>query len=161
MKRFCLVLVFALLVMVSASCLDDEVTPPPSPLPTVSPLELPPAQNRAEGGPIETMEVTMSDLQTLLVAAAFLSLVANRLVEGLVTPAFDKFKLDKFWLMYISWAVGGVLVVVSGVNLFTAIPGVAMPAVVGLVLSGLVAGGGSNLLNELFDWLGQGKRKGS
>ncbi len=93
-----------------------------------------------------------------LVAAAFLSLVANRIIETLVTPFFDKFKLDKFWLMPISWIAGGALAIVSGINLFIDIPGVTMDPIVGLVLSGLVAGGGSNLLNELFDTLGQGRR---
>ncbi len=101
----------------------------------------------------------MSDFATLLTAAAFLSLVANRLVEGLVTPLFDKYEWDKLPLMYIAWAVGCGLVIASGINLFAGIPGVEMLPVVGLVLSGLVAGGGSNLLNELFDTLGQSDRK--
>lgn len=162
MKKF-LILASIVLLIVLAGCTDP--TPPTSPLPTppVSPLE-PPAQNRAEGGRIEQQPEEVSsmpgDLRILLVAATFLSLVANRLVEGLATPIFDKFKLDKFWLMYIAWAICGGLTAVSGINLFAAIPGVVMPAGVGLVLSALVSGGGANLLNELFDWLGQGRGSG-
>lgn len=138
-------------------------TPSTSPLPTESPLVTPQAKDAGAlvvGKSLdENMEGnTMSDFAVLLTAAAFLSLVANRLVEGLATPIFDKFKLDKFWLMYIAWGVGGVLVVVSGVNLFADIPGATMPSVLGLILSGLVAGGGSNFINELFDAFGQGRR---
>lgn len=96
-------------------------------------------------------------ITTLLAAAAFLSLVANRLVEGLVTPLFTKFKWDKLPLMYIAWAAGTALTILSGINLFNGIPGITMAPVVGLVLSGLVAGGGANLLHELFASLGQGK----
>ncbi len=179
MKRF---LILVLLVVLMAGCSGTPTpteptpttsspiptesplpTPPTSPLPTESPLSTPQAKDAGALVVVEksnqTMEGnTMSDFAVLLTAAAFLSLVANRLVEGLATPIFDKFKLDKFWLMYIAWGVGGVLVVVSGVNLFTDIPGVTMPSVLGLILSGLVAGGGSNFINELFDAFGQGRR---
>jgi hypothetical protein len=48
--------------------------------------------------------------------------------------------------MYIAWAVSGVLVALSGVNLFAEI----MPsAIVGQVLTAVVAGGGANLLHDI------------
>lgn len=83
-----------------------------------------------------------------MTVALFMSTVANRLVEGLIVPVFEKYELDKFWLLYISWAIAGGLVAVSGVNLF----GDYIPdQVVGQVLSALVAGGGANFIHDLFD----------
>lgn len=74
--------------------------------------------------------------------------LANRLVEMLITPLFDKFEWDKFALMYIAWAFAGVLVFLANVNLFE----VFIPSVmVGKVLTAIVAGGGSNLLHDLVD----------
>jgi hypothetical protein len=84
----------------------------------------------------------------LLAMAAFLATVTNRLVEGLIKPVFDKFKWDKFWLMYVAWVIGAALVFATGINLF---PGVFVYPVIGQVLTALVAGGGANLLNDLFD----------
>ncbi len=82
-----------------------------------------------------------------LAVAAFLVVVVNRLVAGLVTPIFEKFSLDKFWLMYIAWVFGGALVFLSGVNLFDAY----LPdPLAGQLLTALVAGGGANLLYDVF-----------
>ena len=83
----------------------------------------------------------------LLATAMFMALVANRLIEALVVPLFEKFQWDKFFLQYISWAVGSGLVALSSVNLFTAyVPN----AYVGLVLTAIVCGGGSNIIADLF-----------
>lgn len=83
----------------------------------------------------------------MLVTATFLSVVANRLIEALVVPIFDKFKLNKFWLVYIAWVVGGLLIGLSGVNLFADyLPN----ETVGLVLTAIVCGGGANFINDLF-----------
>lgn len=84
----------------------------------------------------------------ILIIAAFMATIANRLVAGLVTPVFEKFGLDKFWLTYISWLVGGLLVWATGVNLFASyIP----DPLTGQILSAVIAGGGANLLHDLFD----------
>lgn len=90
----------------------------------------------------------MASTGMALVIALFLATVANRLVEGLVTPLFVRQGWDKFFLLYVSWAVGAALVLASGVNLFVAY--IPSPAV-GLILTALVAGGGANLLHDLFD----------
>lgn len=83
-----------------------------------------------------------------LTVALFLATVANRLTEALIVPIFDKLKWDKFWLMYVSWIVAGVVVALSGVNLFGAyIPN----SVVGQILTALVAGGGANFIADLFN----------
>ena len=84
---------------------------------------------------------------TLAIVIGFMVL-ANRLVEMLITPLFDHYELDKFPLMYIAWAFAGVLVFLAGVNLFEAyIPN----EIIGKVLTAVVAGGGSNLLHDLVD----------
>ena len=83
-----------------------------------------------------------------LIAAIFLATVANRLVEGLITPIFDKFNVDKFWLMYIAWIVAGGLVWLSGANLFAEY---ITDPIAGQILTALVGGGGANLIHDLFD----------
>ena len=74
------------------------------------------------------------------------TVLANRLVEALITPIFDKFELEKFWLMYVAWFVAGALVWLAQVNLFEAY--IASP-LVGYILTAIVAGGGANLLHDL------------
>ena len=87
------------------------------------------------------------DIVTLGVVIGMMVL-ANRLVAALVTPLFDKYSWDKFWLMYPAWILAGVLVWFTGLNLFAAfIPN----ELIGKVLTAVVAGGGSNLLHDLTD----------
>ena len=87
------------------------------------------------------------DVVTLGIVIGMMVL-ANRLVAALVTPIFDKYSWDKFWLMFVSWALSGVFVWLTGVNLFAAyIPN----ALVGQILTAIVAGGGANLLHDLTD----------
>jgi len=85
---------------------------------------------------------------TVLGIVIGMMVLANRLVAALVTPLFDKYDWDKFWLMYPAWILAGVLVWLTGVNLFAAyIPN----ELIGKVLTAIVAGGGSNLLHDLTD----------
>jgi hypothetical protein len=85
--------------------------------------------------------------EVLAVVIGFMVL-ANRLVEALFTPIFDKYNVDKFWLMYVSWVLSGVLVFLANVNLFEfVIPSV----IIGKILTAVVAGGGANLLHDLVD----------
>ena len=87
------------------------------------------------------------DIVTLGVVIGMMVL-ANRLVAALVTPLWDKYGWDKFWLMYPAWILAGVLAWLTGVNLFAAyIPN----ELIGKVLTAIVAGGGSNLLHDLTD----------
>jgi len=93
---------------------------------------------------------------TTILQAGFLVLVANRIVEGLIKPLFDRFDLDSFWLMYVSWVVGGLLAALGEINLFSAILpamiwGILPGRVVGIVLTAIAAGGGANLVNDLVD----------
>jgi len=90
----------------------------------------------------------MVDSVATLTAALFLALVANRLVEALIVPIFERFKVDRFWLLYIAWVVGALLVAFTGANLFsTYIP----DPLVGQILTAIVAGGGANFLADLFN----------
>jgi hypothetical protein len=89
--------------------------------------------------------------EILAIVIGFMVL-SNRLVEALVTPIFEKYKLEKFWLMYVAWAVSGILVWLSGLNLFVEF----MPdPLVGKILTAIVAGGGANLLHDLTDRQGE------
>ena len=72
--------------------------------------------------------------------------LANRLVAALITPILEKLKVDKFWLTYIAWGVSGILVWLTGANLFAQfIPN----PLVGQILTAIVSGGGANLLYDL------------
>lgn len=87
------------------------------------------------------------DVTVLGIVIGFMVL-ANRLVAALITPVFDKYGWDKFWLMFVSWAIAGVLVWLADANLFAAY----FPSdLVGKILTAIVAGGGSNLLHDLTD----------
>lgn len=77
-----------------------------------------------------------------------LAIIANRLVAALITPLFDKYGWDKFWILYIAWVVAGVLVWLSGANAFDTI---FPSALVGQIVTALVAGGGANILHDLTD----------
>ena len=81
----------------------------------------------------------------------FLATVAEAIVEGFIAPIFDRYeklKPHKFWLFYVAWVVSGVLVFLSGVNLFEQF--IPDYAVVGQVLTSVIAGRGSNFLHDLF-----------
>lgn len=85
---------------------------------------------------------------TLLGIVIGMMVLANRLVAMLVTPIFDKYGWDKFWLTYPAWILAGVFVWLTEVNLFASfIPN----ALIGQILTAIVAGGGSNLLHDLTD----------
>ena len=85
---------------------------------------------------------------TILGIVIGMMVLANRLVAMLVTPIFEKYSLDKFWLAYPAWILAGVFVWFTGVNLFaTFIPN----QLIGQILTAIVAGGGSNLLHDLTD----------
>jgi hypothetical protein len=87
------------------------------------------------------------EAQVLAVVIGFMVL-ANRLVEMLVTPLFEKFEWDKFWIMYVAWIVSGALVAFTQLNLFEAfIPN----QIIGMVLTAIVSGGGANMLHDITD----------
>jgi hypothetical protein len=86
--------------------------------------------------------------QMVLESVIGLMVLANRLVEAFVTPIFEKFGWDKFWILYIAWVVSGAFVFPTGLNLFSEI--IPSP-LFGQILTAIVAGGGANLLHNLTD----------
>lgn len=87
------------------------------------------------------------DIQVLGIVLG-ITVLANRLVAALVAPVFEKYCWDKFPLLYIAWAIAGVLVFASGTNLFG---GYFATPLIGKILTAIVAGGGSNILYDLTD----------
>lgn len=90
-------------------------------------------------------------LVVVVAMVGFLATVAEAIVEGFVAPIFDRYeklKPHKFWLMYVAWAVGFALVFLSGINLFEQF--IPEYALVGRVLTSIIAGRGSNFLHDLF-----------
>jgi len=86
---------------------------------------------------------------------SLLSFVNNRLLEMLVDPlrkkypeAFDKYS---FLLIYVSLVTGFVLAYLSKVNVFTGFEQV--PGDVGVVLTGLLVGGGSQVLADVLNFI--------
>ena len=85
-----------------------------------------------------------------LLQATFLVVLVERVVAAGITPIFDKYGWDKFVLIYIAWILGAVLVFVANVNLFAELFPTLAP-IIGQILSAIVAGGGANLLHDVFD----------
>ena len=103
----------------------------------------------------ETIALDLVKLGELFANAAFLVVVVNRLVDGLAEPLYKKLSWDKFSLMYVSWGLGALVVALARVNLFYFVDWVH-PAI-GYVFSAIVAGGGANLLHDIFDIIPRGR----
>jgi ABC-type iron transport system FetAB permease component len=87
-----------------------------------------------------------------LTIALFLAMVANRLVEALIVPLYEHYQWDRFSLLYVAWLVAGLLVLISGVNLFEAY----LPSpLAGQILTAIVAGGGANFIADIFSSRGK------
>jgi len=85
---------------------------------------------------------------TVLALLLGISTLANAIVEAIVRPIWEKYELDNFWIMYIAWAIAGVLVFLGSINLFASIFPNDM---VGLILTAVIAGRASNILHDLTD----------
>ena len=81
-----------------------------------------------------------------IAVVVFMSVVANRLIDALVKPIYEKYQWDHFSLKYVSWVFGAGMVWFTGVNLFAGL----VPDLAGLILTAVVAGGGSNFIYDLF-----------
>lgn len=83
-----------------------------------------------------------------LTQVIYLMVLANRFTAMIFKPIFEKYQLDNFWLAYIAWVLSGILVALTGLNLFAEyIPSV----LAGQIITAVVAGGGANLLHDLTD----------
>ena len=80
--------------------------------------------------------------------AVLLAVVNRALVEYLFAPIRQKFPdHDTWYVVYVSFAMGGVIGWLAGVNLFGAIE--PMPALLGRILTAACIGGGANLLHDV------------
>lgn len=94
------------------------------------------------------MDPVLGDILKVLAIALFLAELTNRLVAVFLTPFFEKMSWDKWWIMPISWIIGGVLSALAGLNLFV---NIFPTSLVGLICTAIAVGGGSNLLHDLVD----------
>ena len=78
----------------------------------------------------------------------YLVLLINRLVAAFIQPLFEHENWDRFWLMYIAWILGGVLVFLTDINLFA---GTFHKELVGQLLTAVCVGGGANILYDITD----------
>ena len=85
-----------------------------------------------------------------LAAALLIAVFGERVVEYFVTPLFDKYGWDKAWLLYVGALPGFILSVAAKIDLF-AMLGITLPYYLGVVATGLVVGGGANLVHDIFD----------
>lgn len=86
----------------------------------------------------------------VLAAALLIAVFGERLIEYFVMPLFDKHGWDKTWLLYIGALPGFILCVAANLDLF-AMLGIVMPYPLGVIATGLVVGGGANLVHDIFD----------
>ena len=90
----------------------------------------------------------MSFDPTILALLLGISTLANAIVAAIVKPIFEKYSWDAFWILYISWAVAGVLVFLANVNLFA---GVFENQLVGLLVTAVIAGRAANIIHDVTD----------
>jgi hypothetical protein len=83
-----------------------------------------------------------------LSVALFIAIVAQQVVEAVIRPVKVKWpEVDYWWLIYVTWAVGAGLAWAAQLNLFSQL---FVYPMVGQVLSAIVVGGGSQLINSIF-----------
>jgi hypothetical protein len=108
---------------------------------------------------METTAQSLTALGSIVAFASILTLLNERLNELLVLPLMERFGL-KDYNAYAAVIVGVILGVVFGVDFLTplaALFGVTLNApVAGLVVSGVIIGGGSNLLHDVVGGIGSG-----
>ena len=87
-------------------------------------------------------------LDAVFPLAVLLAVVNRAIVDYLTAPVRQRFPdLDLWFLVYVSFVVGGVIGWLSGVNLFAAIP--TLPLLLGRILTAACIGGGANLLHDI------------
>lgn len=83
-----------------------------------------------------------------LTTALFLAVVNTKLIDYLKAPIARKWPaLDLWWLVYVALATGLALTWAAGINLFG---NLIANETVAVLLSGIVIGGGSSLIYDVF-----------
>lgn len=84
-----------------------------------------------------------------LASGLFLAAVNTAVVNYLVEPVRQRFpELDLWWVLYVALATGFAISWFAGVNLFAAY---VANELLGRILSGILVGGGSSLIHNVFD----------
>lgn len=85
----------------------------------------------------------------VLANGVFLAAVNTAVVNYVAEPVRKRFpEADLWWLLYLALATGFAIAWFAGVNLFAEqIPNEAL----GRILSGILVGGGSSLIHDVFD----------
>ena len=85
---------------------------------------------------------------TNIALALFLAFVVEVLIEHLLGKPLEHAlpNLDRWWLIHVALVAGGLLSWFCGLNIFSELP---IPPTVGLVLTALLVGGGSELLHMI------------
>jgi SNF family Na+-dependent transporter len=80
-------------------------------------------------------------------ALVMIAVVIEKLIAALVQPLFIKLKIDTWWLLYVSFVVGGLFGWATGLNAFP----VFTSAGIGQLLTALICGAGPTFLYDLID----------
>jgi hypothetical protein len=88
----------------------------------------------------------------VLSTALFLAFLNKALLDAFADPIRRKFpSVDLWWMNYVAFVTGLVIVWLSGINILEPFMGTASEALIaGRVLTGLLVGGGTDLINDLF-----------
>jgi hypothetical protein len=82
-----------------------------------------------------------------LAAVLFLAFVNMKVIEYVVTPLFDRFKLDKGLLLYVALLTGFGLGMTVDTTLF--MPSLFIYPIVGRIVTAILIGGGANLIHDI------------
>lgn len=83
-----------------------------------------------------------------LVAAWGFSVVVNRIVAGGISPIFERKGWDRFWLMYIAWALAALVIIATGINIFEPYIPIGL---IGQIFTAIVVGGLANFQHDRTD----------
>jgi len=80
----------------------------------------------------------------MIETALFISVLVNRLVEGIVQPFRQKYPdYDFWWLIYAAWVLAGVICFSADINL---LKDIISNEILGKVVTAVIVGGGANLI---------------
>jgi hypothetical protein len=82
----------------------------------------------------------------MVMLVLFLTVINERLVEWFINPLFKRFGWDTFFLTYVALVTGVALSLAVGANVFMP---EFIPVWVGVGLTAVFVGGGSNLLHQI------------
>jgi hypothetical protein len=93
----------------------------------------------------------LGEVGAALAIALFLATVNKALLDLIVAPVRTKWPgVDLWWINYLALLTGALLAWVFNVNLLAALAGGEPARITGLLITGLVIGGGTDLINDLF-----------